>query len=205
MELFTLPVCIHESDCELPLLNRCPHRAVPLSEGKVWSDGSLMCSYHGWRFGEDGACKAIPQASARRLALGASGPCCAVSAPLVLALADGGLHAAAALGWKPAGAHQRPRADKRPRFALTLQAASAEAEAAAASSRRACAVAHPIMEAQGMLFVWGEGGAAAAEESRRVAPQLCALTERAQREGEPRWTGPVRAMQGNAWAWGPWR
>eukprot|EP00887_Chlorella_sp_A99_P005079 scaffold241.g5079.t1 len=31
---------------------------------QVWSDGSLMCSYHGWRFrGEDGSCVAIPQAS----------------------------------------------------------------------------------------------------------------------------------------------
>lgn len=29
-----------------------------VAEGKVWADGSLMCSYHGWRFADDGACKA---------------------------------------------------------------------------------------------------------------------------------------------------
>eukprot|EP00887_Chlorella_sp_A99_P007093 scaffold2.g7093.t1 len=55
--------------------DRCPHRAAPLSEGKVWSDGSLMCSYHGWRFrGEDGGCVAIPQAR------GAQAVCMASSA-----------------------------------------------------------------------------------------------------------------------------
>ena len=34
-----------------------------LAEGKIWDDGSLMCSYHGWRFGGDGGCVAVPQAS----------------------------------------------------------------------------------------------------------------------------------------------
>ncbi len=27
----------------------------------MWSDGTLMCSYHGWRFKQDGACTSIPQ------------------------------------------------------------------------------------------------------------------------------------------------
>ena len=50
------------------LEDSCPHRRAPLSEGKVWSDGSLMCSYHGWRFrGEDGRCIAIPQADSAKL------------------------------------------------------------------------------------------------------------------------------------------
>ena len=50
------------------LEDSCPHRRAPLSEGKVWSDGSLMCSYHGWRFrGEDGRCIAIPQADSAEL------------------------------------------------------------------------------------------------------------------------------------------
>jgi phenylpropionate dioxygenase-like ring-hydroxylating dioxygenase large terminal subunit len=31
----------------------CPHRKVPLSEGRIESDGCLSCAYHGWRF--DGA------------------------------------------------------------------------------------------------------------------------------------------------------
>jgi len=42
-------------------VDKCPHRLVPLSEGRVESDGSLLCSYHGWRFNGDGGCIAIPQ------------------------------------------------------------------------------------------------------------------------------------------------
>jgi phenylpropionate dioxygenase-like ring-hydroxylating dioxygenase large terminal subunit len=37
----------------------CPHRGVPLSAGKF--DGEqFRCAYHGWRFGHDGVCRAIP-------------------------------------------------------------------------------------------------------------------------------------------------
>lgn len=42
-------------------VDECPHRKVPLSEGRVEGDGSLLCSYHGWRFDSDGACVAVPQ------------------------------------------------------------------------------------------------------------------------------------------------
>lgn len=42
----------------------CPHRSAPLSAGKLTTevDGreSVECPYHGWRFGLDGACTAIP-------------------------------------------------------------------------------------------------------------------------------------------------
>lgn len=42
----------------------CPHRAVPLSAGRVCAtDGAqtVECPYHGWRFGtQDGVCKQIP-------------------------------------------------------------------------------------------------------------------------------------------------
>ena len=42
----------------------CPHRAMPLSQGQQvrCSDGTsaIECPYHGWRFGADGVCKAIP-------------------------------------------------------------------------------------------------------------------------------------------------
>lgn len=41
------------------LLDRCPHRNVPLSAGRV-QGGELECVYHGWRFGPDGGCRAIP-------------------------------------------------------------------------------------------------------------------------------------------------
>ena len=54
--------------------DRCPHRAVPLSEGRVEAPPpkrggekgtparELLCSYHGFRFAGDGACVAVPQA-----------------------------------------------------------------------------------------------------------------------------------------------
>ena len=41
----------------------CPHRLAPMSEGRVEKDGTLLCSYHGWRFDGDGRCVAIPQAT----------------------------------------------------------------------------------------------------------------------------------------------
>jgi len=42
------------------LLDRCPHRNVPLSDGRVLPDGTLQCRYHGWCFDTGGACRAIP-------------------------------------------------------------------------------------------------------------------------------------------------
>lgn len=39
----------------------CPHRGVPLSEGRVESDGTLLCAYHAWRFEGSGQCVSIPQ------------------------------------------------------------------------------------------------------------------------------------------------
>jgi len=41
------------------LLDRCPHRNVPLSIGDV-VDGQLQCVYHGWRFDRGGACRFVP-------------------------------------------------------------------------------------------------------------------------------------------------
>jgi phenylpropionate dioxygenase-like ring-hydroxylating dioxygenase large terminal subunit len=41
------------------LLDRCPHRNVPLSLGRV-VDGDVVCRYHGWRFDCEGTLKAIP-------------------------------------------------------------------------------------------------------------------------------------------------
>ena len=38
----------------------CPHRGVPLSAGKVLSDNTVECPYHGWRFRGDGQCALIP-------------------------------------------------------------------------------------------------------------------------------------------------
>lgn len=40
-------------------LDRCPHRNVPLSSGRI-IDGCLECPYHGWRFDAEGKCALIP-------------------------------------------------------------------------------------------------------------------------------------------------
>ena len=42
------------------LFDRCPHRNLPLSLGRVQSDGSLECAYHGWCFDGEGRCVAVP-------------------------------------------------------------------------------------------------------------------------------------------------
>ena len=41
------------------LENRCPHRFLPLSEGKITSKG-LQCGYHGLTFDENGTCSLAP-------------------------------------------------------------------------------------------------------------------------------------------------
>ncbi|CAN5147454.1 hypothetical protein BH11PSE2_BH11PSE2_17850 [soil metagenome] len=40
-------------------LDRCPHRNMPLSRGRV-REGAIECPYHGWRFASDGRCVATP-------------------------------------------------------------------------------------------------------------------------------------------------
>ena len=42
------------------LLDRCPHRGVALSLGRVVADGTLECPFHGWRFDVAGANRAVP-------------------------------------------------------------------------------------------------------------------------------------------------
>lgn len=42
------------------LLDRCPHRNVPLSLGRVVQGGRLECAYHGWQFEGSGRCAHIP-------------------------------------------------------------------------------------------------------------------------------------------------
>jgi vanillate O-demethylase monooxygenase subunit len=42
------------------LRDLCIHRGTALSLGRVVGD-RLMCPYHGWQYGSDGVCKAIPQ------------------------------------------------------------------------------------------------------------------------------------------------
>jgi len=46
------------------LVDRCPHRDVPLSKGSVGWFGELLCDYHGWGFDTGGACVQMPMAHA---------------------------------------------------------------------------------------------------------------------------------------------
>ncbi len=48
-----------ESGTAGALLDRCPHRNVPLSAGEVVGD-ALACGYHGWEFSTRGNCTLIP-------------------------------------------------------------------------------------------------------------------------------------------------
>lgn len=41
--------------------DRCPHRLVPLSQGRLNAQGLLECPYHGWSFSGNGDCEHIPQ------------------------------------------------------------------------------------------------------------------------------------------------
>lgn len=43
--------------------DRCPHRGMALSKGRFDGD-TVMCPFHGWRFGTDGRCRDVPTLSA---------------------------------------------------------------------------------------------------------------------------------------------
>ncbi len=60
-ELFAQPLVLFR-DAEgraFALLDRCPHRSIPLSQGRL-VDRRLECGYHGWQFDGDGTCLQIP-------------------------------------------------------------------------------------------------------------------------------------------------
>ena len=55
-----LPVVLFRSARGIAALSdRCPHRLVELSKGRI-VDGDVECPYHGWRFNGTGRCTAIP-------------------------------------------------------------------------------------------------------------------------------------------------
>jgi len=53
----------------------CPHRLVPLSEGRINAAGQLECPYHGWSFDGNGTCTAIPQAEESSRSASRRGSC----------------------------------------------------------------------------------------------------------------------------------
>lgn len=42
------------------LIDRCPHRGVELSRGRVTERGTLECPFHGWEIEKDGGCARVP-------------------------------------------------------------------------------------------------------------------------------------------------
>ncbi len=60
-KLFGDPVVVWRGRDGWPgaLVDRCPHRDVPLSFGCV-KGAHIQCGYHGWEFDKDGGCKRIP-------------------------------------------------------------------------------------------------------------------------------------------------
>ena len=54
----------------------CPHRRARLSAGRI-TDGTLQCTYHGWRFAHDGRCVDIPALEDAAADPGARGRCAA--------------------------------------------------------------------------------------------------------------------------------
>lgn len=59
--ILEIPLVLFRGDSGVPtaLPDRCPHRNVPLSLGKV-HNGQIQCAYHGWSFDQSGQCKVIP-------------------------------------------------------------------------------------------------------------------------------------------------
>jgi len=60
------------------LLDRCPHRNVPLSLGRVVPGGRLECRYHGWQFETSGRCALVPGLAGGTEARERRAPACAV-------------------------------------------------------------------------------------------------------------------------------
>ena len=70
-----MPIVLFRGEGGSPgaLLDRCPHRNVPLSRGRV-TEGLLECGYHGWRFDREGACKKVPSLCDGKASSGRNAP-----------------------------------------------------------------------------------------------------------------------------------
>lgn len=56
-------VVFRAGDGPAMLRDRCPHRGMPLSAGRV-VDGRLRCAFHGWRYGADGTGQPLTEGTA---------------------------------------------------------------------------------------------------------------------------------------------
>ncbi len=61
-ELMGRPIVVFRGrDGPAVFVDRCPHRNMPLSRGRV-RGGEIECAYHGWRFSGEGRCTLVPGA-----------------------------------------------------------------------------------------------------------------------------------------------
>lgn len=44
----------NQKDSWVVFEDSCPHRNVPLSQGRIESNGELLCAYHAWCFNDKG-------------------------------------------------------------------------------------------------------------------------------------------------------
>jgi phenylpropionate dioxygenase-like ring-hydroxylating dioxygenase large terminal subunit len=60
--LFGTPLVLFRDAAGRPgaLLDRCAHRNLALSRGRVSGSGTLECAYHGWQYDGSGACRTVP-------------------------------------------------------------------------------------------------------------------------------------------------
>ena len=65
--LWHQPIVLYRDSCGTihALEDRCPHRQVKLSHGRVIED-ELECAYHGWRLAVTGECVAVPYLAANQ-------------------------------------------------------------------------------------------------------------------------------------------
>jgi phenylpropionate dioxygenase-like ring-hydroxylating dioxygenase large terminal subunit len=77
------PVVFYRTEDGTPIAleDRCPHRRLPLSMGKLVGDDILQCHYHGLRFDRTGACVDASEAGHRPWAGGALRCVCAPPVP----------------------------------------------------------------------------------------------------------------------------
>lgn len=58
--LWGTPIVIFKTKTEVvAFIDKCPHRGVPLSSGKL-KQSEIQCPYHGWQFNHQGQCTHIP-------------------------------------------------------------------------------------------------------------------------------------------------
>jgi phenylpropionate dioxygenase-like ring-hydroxylating dioxygenase large terminal subunit len=76
VRLFDAPLVLvrDRSGAVLALEDRCPHRGTPLSKGRL-TDRGLACPYHGWTFGAQGLCTAMPGSAGQAPLMDVRVPC----------------------------------------------------------------------------------------------------------------------------------